>query len=235
MRHRLWELEELRVLVAIYFNSEFAIGDDARNEARAIADAFGRSPASIDRQWRNIRAVIDADDRQNVGQSLKKAIQDYWADPESSRAIAMSICTRKGWKLDQLITGESGSRTPLVRDGSVDLLLADKLRDFSDRIDFKFFKTGSQGFFRQGKVTMPDGRKFQCQVSAILIGSKNDPMAQIRTERQTLSFEMQKVLSNVRPKIFRSGRSGFYANGKVAVGEERFQVAIQAVEIGSQV
>lgn len=234
MKHRLWELDELRVLVAIYFNSEFSIGDDARNEARAIADTLGRSPSSVDRQWRNIRAVIDADERQNVGQSLKKAVQDYWADSDSSCAAAISICARRGWHLDQLIEGELSSRSPLVRDGSVDGILIDRLRDFSDKIDFKFFKTGSQGFFRQGKVNMPDGRRFQCQVSAILIGSKDDPMTQICTEKETLSFEMQKVLSNVRPKVFKSGRTGFYANGKVAVGEERFQVAFQAVEIGSE-
>lgn len=36
----------------------------------------------------------------------------------------------------------------------------------------KQFKTGSKGYWGADKLTLPDGRRFQIQVQAVLIGSK---------------------------------------------------------------
>jgi len=36
----------------------------------------------------------------------------------------------------------------------------------------KQFKTGSKGYWGSDKLTLPDGRRFQVQVQAVLIGSK---------------------------------------------------------------
>jgi hypothetical protein len=36
------------------------------------------------------------------------------------------------------------------------------------------------------------------------------------------------------PKEFKTGSKGYYANGKVAIGEKRYQVQVQLVEIGSK-
>jgi hypothetical protein len=58
---RNWSTDELRVLAAIYFNSSFSIGDDGRDECRSIADAIGRTPSSVDRQWRNLDAVVTSE------------------------------------------------------------------------------------------------------------------------------------------------------------------------------
>jgi hypothetical protein len=36
----------------------------------------------------------------------------------------------------------------------------------------KQFKTGSKGYWGSDKLTLPDGKRFQIQVQAVLIGSK---------------------------------------------------------------
>lgn len=35
-------------------------------------------------------------------------------------------------------------------------------------------------------------------------------------------------------KTFKTGSRGFYSNGKIAIGEKRYQVQVQLVEIGSK-
>jgi len=35
-------------------------------------------------------------------------------------------------------------------------------------------------------------------------------------------------------KTFKTGSRGFYGNGKIAIGEKRYQVQVQLVEIGSK-
>ena len=41
--------------------------------------------------------------------------------------------------------------------------------------DAKQFKTGSRGFYGQGKVQGTDGRRFQVSVNIVEIGSKGKP------------------------------------------------------------
>jgi len=38
----------------------------------------------------------------------------------------------------------------------------------------------------------------------------------------------------VEPKEFKTGSKGFFTNGKIAIGEKRYQVQVQLVEIGSK-
>lgn len=35
-------------------------------------------------------------------------------------------------------------------------------------------------------------------------------------------------------KTFKTGSRGYYGNGKIAIGEKRYQVQVQLVEIGSK-
>ena len=35
-------------------------------------------------------------------------------------------------------------------------------------------------------------------------------------------------------KVFKTGSKGFYGMGKIAIGEKRYQVQVQLVEIGSK-
>lgn len=39
------------------------------------------------------------------------------------------------------------------------------------------------------------------------------------------------LVDQLAPKIFKSGKTGFFAQGKVVVGEARYQAQIQLVEI----
>jgi hypothetical protein len=82
----------LRVLAAIYFNSSFSIGDDAREECQAIAESLSRSPASVDRQWRNMAAIVKGDRSYHVGGDVRRAVGDYLANPGGSKALALSVC-----------------------------------------------------------------------------------------------------------------------------------------------
>ena len=233
VRNRQWSIYEARVLAAIYFTSNFSIGDDARDECRAIADSFGRTPASIDRQWRNLDAVARGTAAKlNVGEVIKQAARDYLANPVASRKLALLHCEELDWPLKDLVSG-SGESRPLVdlaNDGEEDVLKRLMIA-FCDRLEFKLFSSGSQGFYRQGKLVVDTGRRFQSQVTAVLIGSKNNPLAKVDASSEELSFALRPIIDAIEPKVFRTGRVGFYASGKATVGQERFQVAIQAVEI----
>ena len=232
--NRNWSVAELRVLAAIYFNASFSIGDDARDECRAIADCFGRTPSSIDRQWRNLDAVVKGKASYNIGNLVRQAATDYLAHPSGSKAVAVSICGEKGWPLVSLIN--DGMQTPLVTSSSsaTDSEIRLAFRNLLDHLDFKLFSSGSQGFYCQGKVALDDGRRYQAQVTAVLIGSKADLTVDVRTTRDEMTFALQPLLEKLENKTFKTGRIGYYSNGKVKVGSERFQVGIQAVEIGGK-
>ena len=69
-----WTDEEITVLVTIYMNNDFSIGDDARPENHLIASSFGRKPGAIDRQWRNVKDVFCGKLTANVGRKIKETV-----------------------------------------------------------------------------------------------------------------------------------------------------------------
>ena len=229
---RNWSVEELRVIVAIFFNASFSIGDDARDECRAIADCFGRTPSSIDRQWRNIDAVVKGKMTYNIGSLVRKTASDYLANPVGSKELAQTICKNEGWPLLSLIT--EGTQQPLesANKSAQHIELSDRFRDLSNFLEFKLFSSGSQGFYCQGKIKLDDGTRYQSQVTAVLIGSKNDLTINMVTSREDIGFALIPVFKKLEAKTFKTGRTGFYASGKAQVGTERFQVGIQAIQIG---
>lgn len=229
---KLWSLEELRVLAAIFSNAAFAIGDDNRSECRAIADAFGRTPGSVDRQWRNMAAVARGSRAGNIGKLVVRAVQDHLFDPLACTRAALIVCESRGWKLRQLVLeGTLGEELePAPQGERAEILRA--LRGFAGDLAFKVFSSGSQGFFRQGKIALPSGARYQAQITAVLIGSKRDSLLSPLAAKDDVGFALLDVLDRVDSKVFQSGRAGFYGHGKVAVASERYQVAIQAVQIG---
>src|SRR4051812_37132936 len=92
-RPRPWGPDELDVLVAAFFANEFAAGDDARPECRRLADAFGRSPSAVDRQWRNVNDVCGGKAVLKVGRRVREAVHSHLADPVTARSYALRICT----------------------------------------------------------------------------------------------------------------------------------------------
>lgn len=232
-RSRLWTLNEVRVLAAIYFASAFALGDDGRDECRAIADALGRSPGSIDRQWRNLDAVVQARATAKIGQLVHQAARDYLANPAGSQALALDICAEQRWPLEDLVrSGEYRGDAPVRKADVIDERLVRMIEDFCDGLAFKVFRTGSQGYFRQGKLSISSGMRFQTQVSAVLIGSKGNVTVTMMAKAEDVAFALKSILHSIQPKHFRTGRRGYFAQGKATCGGERFQVQIQAVQIG---
>jgi hypothetical protein len=95
----------------------------------------------------------------------------------------------------------------------------------------KDFSTGSKGFYSGGKVA-DDTSLYQAQVSAILVGSKNDLGAIITATADEASLALQGFLASaLRDKVFSSGKTGVYGQGKVAIGGQVFQVQAQAVKV----
>jgi hypothetical protein len=105
------------------------------------------------------------------------------------------------------------------------------LRHLCDALEHKYFRTGSQGAFKSGKVRISSGERFQAQVTAVLIGSKDDPTVTVGTSMEKLGFAIASVLETLEPRVFSTGRDGYFASGKAIVGRERFQVMILAVRI----
>jgi hypothetical protein len=96
----------------------------------------------------------------------------------------------------------------------------------------KTFSSGSKGFRAAGKVTAGDAR-YQAQVQAVLIGSKDDPTIQV----EATPVKAAEVLAafagdHLKPKTFSTGRTGFFASGKTEIGGQRYQVQAQAVLLG---
>lgn len=228
---RPWQLDEARVLAAIYFNSDFSIGDDNRQECRVIADALRRSPGSVDRQWRNLHAVVTRNVGAHIGKAVKDAVSEYLNNPLAARRLALDIVERHRWPLADLVSGERIFLRPLETQNLPPALL-EALNGLAARIRPKMFRTGSQGYFAQGKVEVPDRQRFQAQLSAIQIGSKATPDLPLAGSSDEAAFAIRGLFPTLTAKSFRTGRTGFYTQSKVAIATQRFQVAIQVVQIG---
>lgn len=228
---RPWQLDEARVLAAIYFNSDFSIGDDNREECRVIADALHRSPGSVDRQWRNLHAVVTRNVGTHIGKTVKDAASEYLNNPLAARRIALDIVERYRWPLADLISGERILLRPIETPNLPPALL-EALNGLAGRIRPKMFKTGSQGYFAQGKLEVPDGPRFQGQLSAIQIGSRETPDLRLAGSSEEAAFAIRELFPTLAAKSFRTGRTGFYTQSKVAIAAQRFQAAIQVVQIG---
>jgi hypothetical protein len=219
------------VLTVIYFSQQFAVGDDARDECRSIGDALGRTPSSIDRQWRNIDAVYRGKTNFNVSRLIKECIDDYLLNPNGLKQIAATICDTNAWPLSEMLEGHSSyvSDTPRSSDEAAEI--KSEFFFLLDHIQYKLFSTGSQGFFVQGKITTDEGRRFQAQTTAILIGSKQNLTVSIVATNDQMREAFVSNLDRLLPKTFASGRTGFFGNFKIAIGSERFQCSMQAVQI----
>lgn len=98
-------------------------------------------------------------------------------------------------------------------------------------LDRKDFSTGSKGFFCQDKISV-DGKRYQAQVMAVLIGSKQNPRAKVRaTADQVQAALIADLIDRGVParKFEKSGNTGYRAQGKVQIGDETYQASAQAV------
>jgi hypothetical protein len=229
-RGAIWSEDQLRVLAAIFFNASFSIGDDQRDECRIIADAFGRTPSSVDRQWRNMAAVVKGTTGYNIGRLVRQAVTDYLSDAVAYKAIALDVCRRHDWPLAGLImSGE----VPPPKGKQVDEELIDAIEDCCRNFEFKIFPSGSQGFHIERDINLAESGHVHIQVSATLIGSSQDPTVNMNTSNEEIGQAVRELAPQIEAKAFNTGRVGNYGSGRCQVGSERFYVNIQAVQIGA--
>jgi hypothetical protein len=226
---RAWEEDELIVLVAIFFNANFSVGDDARDECRTIADCFGRSAAAIDRQWRNIDAVLKQKVGLNIGKGVYEAARAFTSNPAQYTRLAIKICEDNGWPLVDLIKEgrQASTNKPVAHEPQQGL--SDILVRFASGMTFKFFPSGSEGFYREGEVIF-DRRIYQLKVSAVAVRSPKEPAGAVCSKISDVADAIRGVAHKVEQTVFGSGRTGFHGMGRILVGKERFQVSVRAEE-----
>lgn len=98
-----WSEDELTVFVAIFLSNDFSIGDDARAENHAIAEALGRSPSAIDRQWRNLEDLRSGKEVLHVGGNVRSALEAQLEAPLEGRRRARSVIEARGWGIGWLL------------------------------------------------------------------------------------------------------------------------------------
>lgn len=230
VRGKIWSEDQLRVLAAIFFNANFSIGDDQRDECRIIADAFGRTPSSVDRQWRNMAAVVRGIKGYNIGRLVRQAVTDYLSDSVAYKAIALEACRRNDWPLAGLIL--SGEVSP-PGDKQVEEELIKAIEDCCRNFEFTMFPSGSQGFRVERDVHLAESGYVHIQLSATLIGSSQHPEMNMRTTNDEIGRAVRELAPQIEAKAFKTGRVGNYGSGRCQVGSERFYVNIQAIQIGA--
>lgn len=92
-----WDREEIQVLIVLFHGSSFSIGDDERDECKAIAKAFGRTPSAVDRQWRNIADVKSRKSDLRVTKLIPECLSEYLDDPVGYGKLAKLICNQRQW------------------------------------------------------------------------------------------------------------------------------------------
>jgi len=98
-----WSDDELTVLVAIYLCNDFSIGDDARPENHAIAEALGRSPSAVDRQWRNLEDLKSGKKVLHVGNNVRQALLTQLNAPIEGRLRARRVIEARRWGIGYLL------------------------------------------------------------------------------------------------------------------------------------
>jgi hypothetical protein len=94
----------------------------------------------------------------------------------------------------------------------------------------KSFSTGSKGFYGQDKIEV-GGKRYQAQVTAVLIGSKGNPRLKVQAnaEQAQAALVTDLIEKGLAAKEFSSGKTGYRTQGKVQIGGQVFQAQAQAV------
>ncbi len=54
------------------------------------------------------------------------------------------------------------------------------------------------------------------------------------TNEEIRESAIVNLVNNMQPKVFKSGKDGFYAQGKITIGGKRYQSQIMMVEIANK-
>lgn len=98
-----WKEDELVVLIAFLLSRGLSELTDSHSTCQQIAGALQRSPGSVERQARNIMAIVAGkEDVYNVGAPVYKVTHDYYGDHQKSYTRAREIMDENGWDLPPL-------------------------------------------------------------------------------------------------------------------------------------
>ena len=90
---------EIVVLCGVYSVMDFSAGDDEQSECKRIATELGRSPGTIDRQWRNIKDYLAGFPSLKTGLEVKRWTDVMVQDPRLVQSLAIYYCTEWNWNL----------------------------------------------------------------------------------------------------------------------------------------
>jgi hypothetical protein len=99
-------------------------------------------------------------------------------------------------------------------------------------LERKAFHSGSRGFHCQGQVTA-DGHVYQVSAQSVLVGSRKDPLMQVRaTAEQAKAALVELITAGMPAKDFSTGKTGYFTSGTLRPGGEQHQAQAQAVLVG---
>jgi hypothetical protein len=229
MRKR-WTTDELNVLTAIFMVGSFSIGDDERLECRIIADAIGRSPSAVDRQWRNIAALLKGDTELHIGQLVGDVLQTHLDDPLAGRRLALRIAERNGWKLQELIRAGEASEGISTASPADTTAVRQALLEQLAQLDYCVFPSGSHGFALSADMSLANTRRYRCYVSCTLLSPESvSAAATVKVAR--MSAELRATVSRARVLRLPSGGLSVADHSRLEIGRERFAVAIRVVQV----
>jgi hypothetical protein len=226
-----WTEDEVRVLTAIYFNSKFSIGDDAQEECQLIADCFGRTPGSVDRQWRNISSTLQDSRTSHVGRLIGDCVREFLDDPAACTQIARATLNRRKWPLKELLEKgkaegafQDATETPAARN------LRSRLREAIPEIDYRIFPSGSHGYALEVELDST-GKRYQAGISCVLVDSCHGGVVDMKTSRIEIIPELQNLINGSTIKQSPTGRLTMHQSAKLVLHGERFNVSIRANQV----
>lgn len=78
-----WSEDSLRILLGLFYCRPLNECDDRHEINFLVSTQLGRSPQSIDRQWRNVQTLVRGrrGNLGNISQTLKRLVEDHRDDP----------------------------------------------------------------------------------------------------------------------------------------------------------
>ena len=230
-KRRDWTQDELTVLTVIFFQSDFSAGDDGGSMCLQMADAFNRTPSSVDRQWRNIRDVIIEKPNTHIGALVRSAVAKYQADPVRLHKLAAFVCERNRWNLltaegsPSLVAGELGQDL----DASTVSRVLSLLDEVLTTLEFKLFPTGKPGY--QSSLCFPWTADLEMDMAVSAVATNPKFENDVEASAAAVAKEIMRNAAGVRLRMLPSGRVSTLETFRVSCGDEDFHVSLRISEM----
>jgi hypothetical protein len=230
-KNRKWNEDELRVLTAVFFASPFAAGDDARYECILIADCFDRTPSSIDRQWRNVSAILNEKDGYNIGAGVKHALNEYLENPVAAKKVALRILERNKWPLNELISAGTLHKENLQETEKGKKIIAKILDKLHLHLNYKIFASGSHGFSLIEDINLKEHAKVKINISVTLLNIEEIEVLSLTTTVEKMLNIIREKISQVKIIELPSGRCFGQYGENFRLDRHKFTLSIRIIEL----